>query len=107
MKDHTEKDVNVNGDVEIGVEEAASLKLDPEYRVYKRIDEIDLEVEIQKGCTKARCHFMSDNNNHPNATQNDDDNNSDEQAGAELCQAHAQLGQLAIKVSPVEAKIQV
>ena len=42
MKDHTEKDVNVNGDVEIGVDEAASLKLDPEYRVYKRIDEIEI-----------------------------------------------------------------
>ena len=77
MKDHTEKDVNVNGDVEIGVEEAASLKLDPEYRVYKRIDEIDLEVEIEKGYTKARYSFMSENNNNQSAAQNDDNNNED------------------------------
>ena len=34
--------------------------MDPEFRIYKRIDAVDLEVEIEKGCTKARYHFMSE-----------------------------------------------
>ena len=37
---------------EMNEEEKAALKSDPEFRVYKRIDEIDLEVEIEKGCKR-------------------------------------------------------
>ena len=51
------------------------MKLDPEFRVYKRIDEIDLEVEIEKGCTKARYHFMGKDNNNLNNDQEDENNN--------------------------------
>jgi hypothetical protein len=42
--------------------------------VYKRIDEADLEVEIEKGCTRARYHFMGENNNNHSASQDNNDN---------------------------------
>ena len=76
MNDNVGKVVKTYGDVEINDEEEAALKLEPEYRVYKRIDEVDLEVEIEKGCTKARYHFMGENNdnNNQNATQNNNNN---------------------------------
>jgi hypothetical protein len=77
MNDNIGKDVKRYGGVTINDEEEAALKLDPEYRVYKRIDEVDLEVEIEKGSTKARYHFMCENNNNnQNATQ--DNNNNDD-----------------------------
>ena len=59
--------------------EKAALKLDPEYRIYKRIDEVYIEVEIEKGCTKARYHFMSENDNpNPNIAQDNNNNNDDD-----------------------------
>ena len=63
-------------DISIDNEEKAALKLSPEYRVYKRIDDIDLEVEIEKACTKARYHFMGEDDNNTNAVL--DDNNNDD-----------------------------
>ena len=60
MNEHVEKNVKMYGGVQINEEEATALKVDPEYRVYKRIDDVDIEVEIEKGCTKARYHFMSE-----------------------------------------------
>merc|ERR1712030_280966 len=64
VDENVEKIVKVFGGVTVNNEEKAALKLNPEYRVYKRIDDIDLEVEIEKGCTKARYHFMGENNKH-------------------------------------------
>lgn len=79
MEENVEKIVKVFGGVTVNNEEKAALKLNPEYRVYKRIDDIDLEVEIEKGCTKARYHFMGeDNNNNTNTAQNNNNNNNDE-----------------------------
>ena len=68
-----------DGGVEITDVEKAALNLDPGYRVYKRIDEVDIEVEIEKGCTKARYHFMSESDKNPNHAQDDNNNQSDDE----------------------------
>ena len=84
MEENVEKIVKVFGGVTVNNEEKAALKLNPEYRVYKRIDDVDLEVEIEKGCTKARYHFMGeDNNNNTNTAQNNNNNNNDENLKAQ------------------------
>ena len=77
LNDHIERNVKTYGVVQIDEYEAAALKLDPKYRVYKRIDEIDLEVEIENGCIKERYHFIGENNNQ-NAGQDSSDNNDDD-----------------------------
>ena len=70
--DNVEVDVKLFGGIQVDDDEKCVLKMDPEYRVYKRIDEVDIETEIEKGCTKARYHFMSVNEDE----ENTDDNNN-------------------------------
>ena len=44
--EHNEKNVKVYGDVTIYENEKAALKIDPEYRVYKRVNEIAQKPDI-------------------------------------------------------------
>ena len=76
LNNNVEKNVKMYGGVELNEEEKAALEIFPQYRVYKPIDKVDLEVEIEKGCVKVRNHFMDDNNNvenaaHENVNEND------------------------------------
>ena len=79
MSDTSETAVKKFGGVEISDVEKVALRLDPEYRVYKRIDEVDIEVEIEKGCTKARYHLMGESDKDPNHAQDNtiDQNGND------------------------------
>ena len=84
MGEHSEKNAKVFGGVQINENETKAIKMDPEFRIYKRIDAVDLEVEIEKGCTKARYHFMSEkeggnirNIQVPGDDDNIDSNNND------------------------------
>ena len=45
----------------------AAMKMNPNYRVFKRIDEVDIEVEVEKGMTKARYSWMNENNGNNNS----------------------------------------
>ena len=67
LDERIEKTLKVFGDVSINEKEKAALETDPEFRVYKRINEIDLEVEIEKACTKARYNFMGEEENNTDA----------------------------------------
>ena len=58
-----------------------ALKLNPEFMMYPKIDITEAEVEIEKGCMKARYFLMNDennttvdngNNNTTNTSTNDD-----------------------------------
>ena len=54
------KTVITYDDVEISNEMEAALSLHPKYMLYKRIDEKSIEVEIEKGCVKARYGWMNE-----------------------------------------------
>ena len=76
LDERIEKNVKVFGDISINEKEKAALETDPEFRVYERNNEINLEVEIEKACTKARYHFMGEEENKTDAAR--DNNNNDE-----------------------------
>ena len=50
------------------------MQMDPRYRIFKRIDDIEIEVEIEKGMTKARYSWMNENNGNENAASNTNNN---------------------------------
>ena len=53
------------------------LKLHPGYRLYDKIDEKAVEVEIEKGFCKARYSLINENKNKPinnNISENNDEN---------------------------------
>ena len=71
--DETEAEIDVNqyGGVVLCDDDKAALRINPKYMAYPRIDEIEAEVEIKKGCTKASYHFMNnDDNVDANSVQN-------------------------------------
>ena len=65
-------------DLELGVNAKEVLSLHPGYRVYEKIDEKSVEVEIEKGFCKARYSHMNEDRNDAtsgvNVENNDDDN---------------------------------
>ena len=71
--ENTDQEVGQYGGVDVSENEKAALKMNPKYMTYPKIDEIEAEVEIEKGCTKARYHFMNTNENE---TANNDENSN-------------------------------
>ena len=49
MEESIEREVKVFGNVQISEKEVIAMKVDPEYRMYKRIDEIDLDWSTKGG----------------------------------------------------------
>ena len=66
-------DVGLYGDVNLNEIEKTALKMNPRFMTYPKIDEIEVEVEIEKGCTKARYQFMNEDKNE---TAKDGENNN-------------------------------
>ena len=54
LRENMENSVRKYGGVELSDNQEKALKMDPRFMLYRKIDEIDIEVEIEKGCTKAR-----------------------------------------------------
>ena len=71
--ENIEIDAKQYGGVELCTKKKAALKIDPGFMTYPKIDEIEAEVEIEKGCTKARYFWM---NNDNNAGEDGPDNNN-------------------------------
>ena len=59
----------------------SALRMDPKFMLYKQITEIDIEVEIEKGCTKARYCLMNEINNNDENGNNTENNNNDNNRG--------------------------
>ena len=58
--DNSEEDVIVYGGGELTENMKAALRMNPKYMMYNRIDERQIEVEIEKGLTKARYSWMGE-----------------------------------------------
>ena len=64
LRENMEYSVRKYGGVELSDNQEKALKMDPRFMLYMKIDEIDIEVEIEKGCTKARYALMDVNENN-------------------------------------------
>ena len=62
--DAADDNVAQYGGVQLSEKARAALKINPKFMTYSKIDELEIEVEIEKGCTKARYSWMSNDNNN-------------------------------------------
>ena len=70
--DTNETDVTIYGGVTLSDKEKTALKMSPKYMTYPKIDTTETEVEIEKGCMKARYQLMNENeNNNDNEREHD------------------------------------
>ena len=67
-----DSDVPQYGDVQLSENAKAVLRMNPKFMTYEKIDDLSIEVEIEKGCTKARYSWMSQNNGTNNNVQKQD-----------------------------------
>ena len=70
------EEVTVYGGVEVSNEKREVLKMNLKMKLFDKIDEINLEVEIEKGLTKARYQLM--NSNVANDDDDEDDDNQED-----------------------------
>ena len=68
------------GGVELSDNARVALNMNPSFMRYERIDDLS-EVEIEKGCTKARYHFMFERNNSNVAERVDVENKNNGNEG--------------------------
>ena len=61
------------GKVEISHDEREILRVHPKYTIYKEIDEIECEAEVEKALTKVRWERMKRNNQETNETETSTD----------------------------------
>ena len=65
------------GEIELNENAKKALSMVPGFMMYEKIDDLNIEVEIEKGCTKSRYHFMSEVEVNDTANNNDDTQNDD------------------------------
>ena len=63
FNEETECDPTVYGNVELSENEKHAMRMHPNYMMYDKIDEVKVEVEIEKALTKARYCMMNDHKN--------------------------------------------
>ena len=78
MNETVESDPVVYDNIELDEDEKAAMRLHPNYMLYDKIDEVKVEVEIEKALAKAR-YSMMNKKETDNTNDTTDENNSDEQ----------------------------
>ena len=78
MNETVESDPVVYDNIELDEDEKAAMRLHPNYMLYDKIDEVKVEVEIEKALAKAR-YSMMNKQESDNTNDTTDENNSDEQ----------------------------
>ena len=56
------------GEIDLNENAKKALSMSPGFMMYEKIDDLNIEVEIEKGCTKSRYHFMGEANDTANNT---------------------------------------